>query len=102
LALVKEVLMANGMDEARAHALADQLTQGYYTHDYPISASMLQSMGLNVRTDMPAEIYQLMALYPQPVQRTSGVDYVPVPYHPEPPSQPQRAPAARRRNAKVN
>jgi len=48
---------------------------------------MLQSMGLNVRTDMPAEVYQLMALYPQPVQRTSGVDYVP---------------AARRRNAKVN
>ena len=102
LALVKNVLMANGMDEARAHALADQLTQGYYTHDYPISASMLRSMGLNVRTDMPAEVYQLMALYPQPVQRTSGVDYVPVPYHPETPSQPQRAPAARRRNAKVN
>jgi ClpP class serine protease len=102
LTLVKEVLMANGMDAARAHALADQLTQGYYTHDYPISASMLQSMGLNVRTDMPAEVYQLMALYPQPVQRTSGVDYVPVPYHPETPSQPQRAPAARRRNAKVN
>jgi ClpP class serine protease len=102
LTLVKEVLMANGMDEARAHALADQLTQGYYTHDYPISASMLQSMGLNVRTDMPAEVYQLMALYPQPVQRTSGVDYVPVPYHPEAPLQPQRAPAARRRNAKVN
>jgi len=102
LALVKNVLMANGMDEARAHALADRLTQGYYTHDYPISASMLQSMGLNVRTDMPAEVYQLMALYPQPMQRTSGVDYVPVPYHPETPSQPQRAPAARRRNAKVN
>jgi len=58
--------------------------------------------GLSVRTDMPAEVYQLMALYPQPVQRTSGVDYVPVPYHPETPSQPQRAPAARRRNAKVN
>lgn len=95
-------LIALAMDAARAHALADQLTQGYYTHDYPISASMLQSMGLNVRTDMPAEVYQLMALYPQPVQRTSGVDYVPVPYHPETPSQPQRAPAARRRNAKVN
>jgi ClpP class serine protease len=78
LTLVKDVLMANGMDEAQAHALADQLTQGYYTHDYPISASALQAMGVKVRTDMPAEIYQLMALYPQPAQRTSGVDYVPV------------------------
>jgi len=102
LALVKEVLMANGMEEPQAHALADQLTQGYYTHDYPISADTLQAMGVKVRTDMPAEIYQLMALYPQPVQRTSGVDYVPVPYHPEAPPQPQRAPAARRKNARVN
>ena len=73
LTLVKDVLMANGMDESHAHALADQLTQGYYTHDYPISADTLQAMGVKVRTDMPAEIYQLMALYPQPVQRTSGV-----------------------------
>ncbi|MCS7209492.1 MAG: hypothetical protein NZ874_07965 [Fimbriimonadales bacterium] len=98
-ALVKEVLMSNGMDEARASALADQLTQGYYTHDYPISASMLQAMGVNVRTDLPHEIHQLMALYPQPAQRSSGVEYVPVPYHPEAPPQPQRAPAARRRSA---
>ncbi|MCS6919290.1 MAG: hypothetical protein NZM28_05930 [Fimbriimonadales bacterium] len=101
LALVKEVLMTNGMDEQRAHALADQLTQGYYTHDYPISAPMLQSMGVNVRTDLPAEIYQLMALYPQPAQRSSGVEYVPVPYHPEPPAQPPRAPATRRGNSKL-
>jgi len=27
---------------------------------------------------------------------------VPVPYHPEAPPQPQRAPATRRKNAKVN
>ena len=64
--------MANGMDAARAHALADQLTQGYYTHDYPISASALQAIGVKVRTDMPAEIYQLMALYPQPGSAHQG------------------------------
>jgi ClpP class serine protease len=101
LALVQEVLMANGFDEAHAHALADQLTQGYYTHDYPISASMLQTMGVPVRTDLPPEIYQLMALYPQPAQRSSGVEYVPVPYHPETPAQPPRAPATRRGNSKL-
>lgn len=98
LALVKEVLMVNGMDTERAHALADQLTQGYYTHDYPISADMLRAMGLNVHTDLPPEIYQLMALYPQPVQRSSGVEYVPVPYHDTPPRTP-RVPAARRKSA---
>ncbi|OYT75903.1 MAG: hypothetical protein CFK49_00935 [Armatimonadetes bacterium JP3_11] len=101
LALVKEVLMANGMDAERAHALADQLTQGYYTHDYPISADMLHSMGLHVRTDLPSEIYQLMALYPQPAQRNSGVEYVPVPYHPDTLPQTPRAPAARRKSVRL-
>ncbi|GIV05777.1 MAG: hypothetical protein KatS3mg016_1352 [Fimbriimonadales bacterium] len=101
LALVKEVLLANGMDAERAHALADQLTQGYYTHDYPLSAEMLRSMGLKVRTDLPPEIYQLMALYPQPAQRTSGVEYVPVPYHPDTLPQPPRAPAARRKSVRL-
>lgn len=101
LALVKEVLMANGMDAERAHALADQLTQGYYTHDYPISADRLQSMGLNVRTDLPPEIYQLMALYPQPAQRSSGVEYVPVPYHPDTLPQSPRTPAPRRKSVRL-
>lgn len=95
--LVKNVLIANQMPPQQAEMVADKLTQGYFTHDYPISAEEARSMGLNVRTDLPPEIYQLMALYPQPVQRTSGVDYVPIPYHPEPaPPQPQR-PSARRR-----
>ncbi len=89
--LVKSVLMANGMEPTQADQVADKLTQGYFTHDYPISVEEARAMGLNVSTNLPPEIYQLMALYPQPVQRTSGVDYVPVPYHPEPsPPRPQR------------
>jgi len=97
LELVRNVLMANGMPAEQAERVADRLTQGYYTHDYAISADEARAMGLNVRTDLPQEIYQLMALYPQPVQRTAGVDYVPVPYHPEPaPPQPQRPVRGRR------
>ncbi len=89
--LVKGVLMANDMEPVQADTVADKLTQGYFTHDYPISVEEARAMGLNVNTNLPPEIYQLMALYPQPAQRTSGVDYVPVPYHPEPsPPQPQR------------
>ncbi len=101
--LVKQVLMANGMPEEQAHQVSDRLTQGYYTHDYAISAEELRAMGLNVRTELPSEIYQLMALYPQPAQRTSSVDYVPVPYHPEPSAPaPQRSSPARRANRRPN
>lgn len=97
LELVRNVLMANGMPAEQAERVADRLTQGYYTHDYAISADEARAMGLNVSTHLPQEIYQLMALYPQPVQRTAGVDYVPVPYHPEPtPPQPQRPVRGRR------
>jgi hypothetical protein len=31
---------------------------------------------------MPAEFYQLMALFPQPVQRQPTVQYIPAPYGP--------------------
>ncbi|MCX7687525.1 MAG: hypothetical protein N2045_06085 [Fimbriimonadales bacterium] len=97
LELVRNVLMANSMPAEQAERVADRLTQGYYTHDYAISADEARAMGLNVSTHLPQEIYQLMALYPQPVQRTAGVDYVPVPYHPEPtPPQPQRPVRGRR------
>lgn len=95
--LVKNVLLSNHMPPERAEEVSDTLTQGHFTHDYAISAERARAMGLRVSTDLPQEIYQLMALYPQPVQRTAGVDYVPVPYHPEPSApQPQR-PASRRR-----
>lgn len=95
--LVKNVLLSNHMPPERAEEVSDALTQGHFTHDYAISAEKARAMGLRVSTDLPQEIYQLMALYPQPVQRTAGVDYVPVPYHPEPSApQPQR-PASRRR-----
>ncbi len=95
--LVKSVLMANGMEPTQADQVADKLTQGYFTHDYPISVEEARAMGLDVSTNLPPEIYQLMALYPQPVQRTSGVDYVPVPYHPEPPPPRPQRPAPNRR-----
>ncbi|MFQ3610532.1 MAG: hypothetical protein SNJ72_03460 [Fimbriimonadales bacterium] len=101
--LVKRVLMANGMAEEQADHVSERLTQGHFTHDYAITAEEAQAMGLNVRTDLPQEIYDLMALYPQPTQRTAGVDYVPVPYHPEPTAPaPQRSTPARRTPRRTN
>jgi hypothetical protein len=34
---------------------------------------------LPVTPDMPEMVYQLMALYPQPVRRSLGVEYIPEP-----------------------
>jgi hypothetical protein len=37
-------------------------------------------MGLNVSTDMPADILDLLALYPQPMRTQTGrVEYLPIP-----------------------
>jgi len=38
-----------------------------------------RELGLNVKTEIPPEIYELMDLYPQAQQRRPGVEYVPLP-----------------------
>jgi hypothetical protein len=47
---------------------AGKLGQGTWAHDHPISLKEAQDLGLPVRGDMPAEFYQLMALFPQPTE----------------------------------
>jgi ClpP class serine protease len=63
-----------------ADTLAEKLTAGTWTHDYPIWASTAKSLGLSVSTDMPHDVLQLLTLYPQPVrmQGGGGVEYLPV------------------------
>ena len=64
----------------QANALADKLTSGIWTHDYPIWASTGKSLGLSISTNMPDDVLQLLKLYPQPVRMQSGggVEYLPV------------------------
>jgi ClpP class serine protease len=72
-------LMTRRLPEEKASALAEQLTSGKWTHDYPIWASTAKSLGLPVSTDMPDDVFQLLKLYPQPVRMQSGgVEYLPV------------------------
>lgn len=78
-------LLEDKMPREKAEALADKLTQGTWTHDHPISLREAKELGLPVRGDMPAEFYQLMALFPQPVQRQPTVQYIPTPYGPPTP-----------------
>ncbi len=63
-----------------AERLAETLPVGLWTHDYPITAEMARQFGLNVSTELPAEIYQLMNLFPQTAQRRPSVEYIPLPY----------------------
>jgi ClpP class serine protease len=86
LRVAAEQLLARHMDTARAAELADQLSKGQWTHDYPITADEAASLGLPVNTDLPDEVAELMALYPQPVRTTPSVEYVPAPPRREPPT----------------
>ncbi|MBE3584060.1 MAG: ATP-dependent Clp protease proteolytic subunit [Limnochordaceae bacterium] len=78
--LVVRITTANGMPLDKANELAEQLSTGRFTHDYPITYEEAVRMGMNVSTDMPEEIYRLMDLYPQPAARRPSVGYVPLPY----------------------
>lgn len=75
-------LLRDKFPEERAQELAQALSQGRWTHDYPITVEELKAMGLPVSEDMPREVYELMELYPQARQRRPGVEFIPVPYAP--------------------
>jgi ClpP class serine protease len=74
-------LIKDKISPEEAKQLAEELTSGKWTHDYPITCSQLQQLGINVSCLFPNEIHQLMELYPQPNQRRPSVQYVPLPYH---------------------
>ena len=73
-------LLTRRLSAEQASALAEKLTCGAWTHDYPIWASTAKSLGLSVSTDMPNDVFQLLKLYPQPIRMQSGggVEYLPV------------------------
>jgi len=78
--LVERVLARNGWEAPRATAVATTFTEGRWTHDYPITVEEARELGLPVTTEVPAEVYRFMQLFPQPGARRPSVEYVPVPY----------------------
>jgi hypothetical protein len=60
------------------------MSEGRWTHDFPITFEEAQSLGLRVSKGLPEELYQLMSLYPQPVKRQPTVEYSPLPKFKEP------------------
>jgi ClpP class serine protease len=77
--MVRDLLMEH-MTEEKASDIAVKLSTGTWTHDYAITAEEAKALGLPVTTEMPAEVYQLMQLFPQPTRTRPSVEYVPVPY----------------------
>lgn len=81
-------LLGTRLDPVVAAQVADTLSSGIWTHDYPITAFEAGRLGLPVATRMPPEVYSLMALYPQAMQRRPSVQYIPLPYRGSEPARP--------------
>ena len=62
----------------RAQTLALTLSEGRWTHDFPITVEKARALGLPVTTSMPPSIYELMDLYPQGGAGRPSVSYVPL------------------------
>jgi ClpP class serine protease len=80
-----------GMPAKQARQLAQVLSSGKWTHDYPITVDEAREMGLEISTDVPQEVYRLMSLYPQSAQRGPSVEYIPSPYVPQPTGERKRS-----------
>ncbi len=74
-----EIIVTHAEPE-KARAMAEVLSSGRWTHDYPISVEEARGLGLPISTDMPKEVYQLMNMYPQSGVGRPTVEYIPVPY----------------------
>jgi ClpP class serine protease len=63
-AFVTEILLKH-LPKENAARLAVVLSEGRWTHDFPITVEAAKQLGLPVSTEMPKLIYELMDLYPQ-------------------------------------
>ncbi len=78
----RQLLIKRGWTAERAEELSHAMTEGRWTHDYPITVEEARALGLPVSCDMPDEIYEFMRLFPQVAVRRPSVQYVPLPYGP--------------------
>ena len=72
-------LLTRSQTSEKAKELAELLATGTWTHDFPITVDVARRLGLKVSSEMPAEILQLMSLFPQPLRRQPSVEYMPAP-----------------------
>ena len=78
-ATVRELLDGR-VPDAEADRLAALLSEGRWTHDYPIRLEEARQLGLPVSDAVPELVYELMTLYPRRSQRRPSVEFIPTPY----------------------
>jgi ClpP class serine protease len=71
-------LLLKRLSKEKAIQLATALSEGRWTHDFPITVQLARELGLAVSTDMPLIVYDLMDLYPQGGAARPSVLYVPL------------------------
>lgn len=76
-AFVADLLLKH-FPKDKAAKLATVLTEGRWTHDFPITVELARELGVPVSTDMPRIVYQLMDLFPQGDADRPSVLYVPL------------------------
>ena len=75
---VSQILLRKRYPQKKAIEIATILSEGRWTHDFPILVQNAKQLGLPVSTDMPRTVYDLMDLYPQGAKGRPSVLYVPV------------------------
>jgi ClpP class serine protease len=92
--IVAELLSESGqMGADRAAEVAKVMTEGRWTHDFPITVRTARGLGFKVSTDMPRPVYGIMELYPQAGSRRPSVVYLDSPGGMPIPSTPSAEPA---------
>ena len=71
-------ILTKRLPRKNAEELAVILSEGRWTHDFPISVQFAKQLGLPITTQMPRIVYELMDLYPQANVRRPSVVYVPI------------------------
>ncbi len=69
-------LLAGTVSPNAAANIAQLLSSGRWTHDYPIRAHEARDLGLNVSTGVPNDIMELMALFPNTIRRAPSVRWM--------------------------
>lgn len=77
---IAHILKMKGESEDKARKIAEILSSGKWTHDYPIYYQEALEIGLPIEVGLPPEVYYLIRLYSQPQGREPSVQYIPMPY----------------------
>ncbi len=70
-------VLTKHLPRKKAEELAVILSEGRWTHDFPITVQLATQLGLPVTIKMPRIVYELMDFYPQANTRRPSVVYVP-------------------------